>query len=56
MIRPTNLYRAKTNFPLRLGSALKEDFTGAAPRTLTELVRLPGLGRRAAKLVLEPRG
>jgi endonuclease-3 len=52
MIRPTGFYRNKTNSLIKLGQALVERFDGEVPHTLTELVTLPGFGRKTANVVL----
>ncbi|MEZ0051363.1 endonuclease-3 [Mycobacterium sp. MAA66] len=52
LIRPTGFYRNKTNSIIGLGQALVERFDGQVPRTLDELVTLPGIGRKTANVVL----
>ncbi|HIT76808.1 MAG TPA: endonuclease III [Candidatus Avipropionibacterium avicola] len=52
LIRPTGFFRAKTDSLLKLGRTLTEEFDGEVPRTLDELVRLPGVGRKTANVVL----
>lgn len=52
LIRPTGFFRAKSESLLRLGAALVADFGGAVPRTMAELVKLPGVGRKTANVVL----
>ncbi len=52
MIRSTGFYRNKTNSLIKLGQALVERFDGDVPHTLTELVTLPGFGRKTANVVL----
>ena len=52
MIRPTGFFRNKTTSIIKLGQALVERFDGEVPRTLTELVSLPGFGRKTANVVL----
>lgn len=52
MIRSTGFYRNKTNSLIKLGQALVERFDGEVPHTLTELVTLPGFGRKTANVVL----
>jgi endonuclease III len=51
-IRSTGFYRNKTNSLIKLGQALVERFDGAVPCTLSELVTLPGFGRKTANVVL----
>jgi endonuclease III len=52
MIRSTGFFRNKTNSLIGLGRALVERYDGAVPRTLAELVTLPGFGRKTANVVL----
>ena len=52
MIRPTGFYRNKTNLLIGLGQALLERFDGVLPATMDELVKLPGVGRKTANVVL----
>jgi endonuclease-3 len=52
IIMPTGFFRAKTNNLIKLGGALCERFDGEVPRTMPELVRLPGVGRKTANVVL----
>lgn len=52
VIKPTGFFRAKTQSLIKLGHALEADFGGEVPGTLAELVRLPGVGRKTANVVL----
>ena len=52
LIRPTGFFRAKSESLLRLGAALVADFGGQVPNTMAELVKLPGVGRKTANVVL----
>lgn len=52
MIRPTGFFHNKATSIIRLGQALIERFDGELPRTLAELVTLPGFGRKTANVVL----
>lgn len=52
LVRPTGFYRNKANSLVRLGQQLVERFDGEVPRTLDELVTLPGFGRKTANVVL----
>jgi endonuclease-3 len=52
MIRSTGFFRNKTSSIIKLGQALVERFDGEVPRTLDELVTLPGFGRKTANVVL----
>jgi endonuclease III len=52
MIQSTGFYRAKTDSLIKLGTALVERFEGEVPPRLTDLVTLPGVGRKTANVVL----
>ncbi len=52
LIRPTGFFRAKTKSIVGLAAALRDDHDGEVPGTLEELVRLPGVGRKTAFVVL----
>ena len=52
MIQSTGFYRAKTDSLIKLGTALIERFEGEVPARLTDLVTLPGVGRKTANVVL----
>lgn len=52
LIRPTGFYRNKARSIQGLGAALVEKYNGEVPRTLEELVTLPGFGRKTANVVL----
>ena len=52
IIRSTGFFRAKTDSLLKLGAALVERHDGEVPRRLDELVKLPGVGRKTANVVL----
>ncbi|OQS14438.1 endonuclease III [Nocardia donostiensis] len=51
-IRPTGFYRNKANSLIGLGQALLADYDGELPHTMEELVRLPGIGRKTANVIL----
>jgi endonuclease-3 len=51
-IRPTGFFRNKTTSLIGLGAAVVERHGGELPRTLEELVKLPGIGRKTANVVL----
>ena len=51
-VRSTGFYRNKTSSLIKLGQHLVERFDGEVPRTLKELVTLPGFGRKTANVVL----
>jgi len=52
LIKSTGFFRNKTASLIGLGQALVERFDGEVPRTLPELVTLPGFGRKTANVVL----
>ncbi|NLS11000.1 endonuclease III [Nesterenkonia sp. MY13] len=52
MIRPTGFYQAKTRSLLGLANALVDDHNGEVPPSMEELVKLPGVGRKTAFVVL----
>lgn len=52
LIRPTGFYKNKTRSLLGLSQALVQDHDGEVPGTLEELVKLPGVGRKTAFVVL----
>ncbi len=52
LIKPTGFFLAKTESLLKLGAALVERFDGEVPATLSDLVTLPGVGRKTANVVL----
>jgi endonuclease III len=51
-IRPTGFYRNKARALQGMARALLDDHGGEVPRTMTELVALPGVGRKTANVVL----
>ncbi|RAU93151.1 endonuclease III [Mycolicibacter senuensis] len=52
LIRPTGFYRNKATSLIKLGQALVERHDGELPDTMDELVRLPGVGRKTANVIL----
>ena len=52
LIRSTGFYRNKTKSILGMGQALVERHKGRVPKTMEELVALPGVGRKTANVVL----
>jgi endonuclease III len=52
IIGPLGFFRAKTESLLKLSAYLVEHHGGEVPRTLDELVKLPGVGRKTANVVL----
>ena len=51
-IRPTGFYRNKARSLRGMARALVEEHGGEVPRTMSELVALPGVGRKTANVVL----
>ena len=51
-IRPTGFFRNKAKSLRGMARALVEDHGGEVPRTMDDLVALPGVGRKTANVVL----
>jgi endonuclease III len=52
LIYPVSFYRNKARFVKATCEAIVRDFGGRVPSTLDEMVRLPGVGRKTANLVM----
>lgn len=52
ILKPTGFYRNKTDSVIKLGQQLVERFDGQVPGRLTDLVTLPGIGRKTANVIL----
>ena len=52
IIRSTGFYRAKTKSLIGNARALVADHGGEVPRSMAEMVKLPGVGRKTASVVL----
>ncbi len=52
IVHPTGFFRAKARNLIALSAILVERFGGEVPRTMEELVTLPGVGRKTAGVVL----
>jgi endonuclease-3 len=52
MIKSTGFFRNKTTSLIGLGQALVERYDGQVPNRLDELVKLPGIGRKTANVIL----
>ena len=52
LVFQTGFYRAKARHIKGIGITLLEEFNGEVPRTLEELITLPGVGRKTANVVL----
>lgn len=52
LIRPTGFYRNKATSLIGLGQTLCDRFGGEVPGRMTQLVTLPGVGRKTANVIL----
>ncbi|WP_432571222.1 endonuclease III [Kineococcus sp. SYSU DK005] len=52
VVQPTGFFRAKADALLRLSATLVAEHGGRVPPRLEDLVRLPGVGRKTANVVL----
>lgn len=52
IIRPVGFYRTKAQALVGGARAIVDNFDGELPQSLEELVRLPGVGRKTANVVL----
>nr|WP_159770902.1 endonuclease III [Streptomyces sp. HM190] len=52
ILRPCGFFRAKTKSVIGLSKALVENYQGEVPGRLDDLVKLPGVGRKTAFVVL----
>jgi endonuclease III len=51
-IRPTGFFRSKTKSIMGASKQIVEDFRGEVPRTMEQLLTLPGVARKTANVVL----
>lgn len=51
-IRPTGFYRAKAKNIINGAKIIKEKFHGKLPKTMEEMLELPGVARKTANIVL----
>jgi endonuclease III len=51
-IRPTGFFRNKTKSVMGASKAIVEEFGGKVPRTMEEILTLPGVARKTANVVL----
>ncbi|HEY4498933.1 MAG TPA: endonuclease III [Candidatus Paceibacterota bacterium] len=56
ILRPVNFFRNKARFVQGCANALQNRFGGRLPHTLTDLISLPGVGRKTANVFLSERG
>jgi endonuclease-3 len=52
LIRQTGFFRVKSRNIKTLSGILRDEYGGAVPRTMEDLTRLPGVGRKTAGVVL----
>ena len=52
IIRSTGFFRAKATSLRGMAKTLVQDFHGEIPRTLEDLIKLPGVGRKTANVLL----
>ncbi len=52
IVRTTGFYRAKAKSLVGMANQLVDKFGGEVPRTIAELVPLPGVGRKTANVIL----
>ncbi len=52
IIKKTGFYKNKTRFIIDSARMIVKDFGGKVPRTLPELMRMPGVGRKVGNCVL----
>lgn len=52
IVKPTGFFRNKARSVKDCSRVLLEDFGGEVPSTMEDLVRLPGVGRKTANLIL----
>jgi endonuclease III len=52
LIKPTGFFRAKTQRIIAASRKVVEAFGGEVPRTMEELVEVPGIGRKTANVIL----
>ncbi len=51
-VKQCGFYRAKTKHILAAAKVLKEKFGGEIPKTMAEMVAIPGIGRKSANVIL----
>jgi len=52
IIKPTGFYRNKSKFIKAAAKKLIEDFDSEIPRSINEMIKLPGVARKTANIVL----
>ena len=51
-IKSCGLYKTKSNDIVNLGKMLVEDFKSEVPDNIDDLIKLPGIGRKTANLIM----
>jgi endonuclease-3 len=51
-IKELGLYRSKARHILATSRIIQQDYGGELPRTMDEMIRLPGIGRKSANVIL----
>lgn len=51
-IKPTGFYRSKAKSILAAAKVVKEKFGGKLPKTMEEMLTIPGVGRKSANVIL----
>ena len=52
LIKSCGLYKTKAKSLVDMGKALTENYGGVVPDTIEELIKLPGIGRKTANLIV----
>jgi endonuclease-3 len=52
IIRQVNYYKNKAKYIVEMARIVRDNYQGKVPRTMEELVRLPGVGRKVANVIL----
>ena len=52
LIKPTGFFRAKTKRIIAASRKLVDLFGGEVPRTMEDLIKIPGIGRKTANVIL----
>jgi endonuclease III len=52
LIRQTGFYHAKARSIIAAARKIKADFDGKLPKTLKEMISIPGIGRKSANVIL----
>jgi endonuclease-3 len=52
LIKPAGLYRQKAKRIIQIAKILQEKYNGKVPNSLDDLLKLPGVGRKTANIVL----